>query len=66
MGNNEVCNNIKVFLYNFYIMTKNIKITEIEKNTKKIQNLIDQIKDELMKKEKKRDTQIKKLKKNNL
>lgn len=63
MGNNEVCNNIKVFLYNFYIMTKNIKITEIEKNTKKIQNLIDQIKDELMKKEKKRDTQIKKLKK---
>ena len=63
MGNNEVCNNIKVFLYNFYIMTKNIKITEIEKNTKKIQNLIDQIKDELMKKEKKKRYTDKKIKK---
>ena len=40
-------------MYNFYIMTENIKI----------QILIDQIKDELRKKEKKRDVQIKKLKK---
>lgn len=63
MIKNEVRNNIKVFYYNFYIMTDNIKITEIEKNTEKIQKLIEQIKDELMKKEKERNAQIKKLKK---